>query len=84
MSSSADPIDEEDCGYLLTEYKFKVNNYLYGNEGDNIITVRSQVGNIFELGKEYTLFRVQLYFGVLHLIVYYNLYHYMFQKIVYS
>lgn len=48
------PIDEEDCGYLLTEYKFKVNNYLYGNEGDNIITVRSQVGNIFELGQEYT------------------------------
>ncbi len=46
--------DVEDCEYLLTEYTFKVSNYLYGEEGEDYITVRSQVGNLFELGKEYT------------------------------
>ena len=48
------PLSEEDCVYLMTEYKFRVSNYLYGNGEDEIITVRSQVGNIFELGHEYT------------------------------
>lgn len=45
---------EEDCEYLLTEYTFKVSDYLFGNDGETFITVRSQIGNVFELGKEYT------------------------------
>ena len=54
---SLDVLDasEEDCEYLLTEYKFRVTDYLFGNQGDEIITVRSQIGNAFELGKEYTI-----------------------------
>ncbi len=54
---SLDVLDasEEDCEYLLTEYKFRVSDYLFGNQGDKIITVRSQIGNAFELGKEYTI-----------------------------
>ena len=47
-------LNEEDCMYLMTEYKFKVRNYLYGSGDEEIITVRSQVGDIFEIGHEYT------------------------------
>lgn len=45
---------DEECEYLLTEYTFKVSNYIFGDVGESLITVRSQVGNIFEIGKEYT------------------------------
>lgn len=56
VNGTLDILDENDenCEILITDYKFKVSRYDYGYEGDNIITVRSQVGNIFELGKEYT------------------------------
>ncbi len=53
---SLESLDENEdmCEYLLTEYTFRVSDYIFGSEGESLITVRSQVGNIFELGKEYT------------------------------
>ena len=39
---------------VVTDYYFKVLNWAFGVPGEEIITVRSQVGNVFEIGGEYT------------------------------
>lgn len=46
------PSDEE-CMMLLTDYTFKVADFVKGEQGEQTINVRSQVGNAFEIGKEY-------------------------------
>jgi len=44
-------IDEVDS----TEYYFRVTDWLFGEEGDEIIRVNSIAGNIFEIDEEYTI-----------------------------
>ena len=42
-------------GMMITEYYFRVTEWLYGEPGEEIIRIRSEVGNIFEIGQAYTI-----------------------------
>jgi len=48
------PFSEEGCMVMFTDYYFKVINWAFGERGEDIIRVRSQVGNVFEIGNAYT------------------------------
>ena len=47
------------CEIQVTDYYFKVTNWIFGYPGEDIIRVRSQIGDIFEIGVPYT-------FSVIH------------------
>ncbi len=53
-SSEVVPVVAEESIVYLTDYVFEVKDYAYGAAGKERITVRSQVGDVFEIGKEYT------------------------------
>ena len=52
---------QQGCEIILTDYYFKVTNWVFGMPGEEIIRVRSQVGNVFEIGSEYTFAAMRLY-----------------------
>lgn len=67
-SSEVLPVCQEECEIMITDYEFAVKDYAFGSSGEKTITVRSQAGDIFEIGKEYT-------FAADHIdSVYYDLY----------
>jgi hypothetical protein len=45
---------------MITDYYFRVSNWAFGIPGEQIITVSSQVGNVFEIGREYTFSAIRL------------------------
>lgn len=50
----------ECCEVLFTDYYFRVINWAFGIPGEEIIRVRSQVGNVFEIGNEYTFAAIRI------------------------
>jgi len=48
------PFAHEGCEILITDYYFRITNWVLGTRGEEVVRVRSQVGNVFELGGTYT------------------------------
>lgn len=48
------PFRNENSERLETDYYFEITNWLFGEPTDEIIWVRSEIGHVFEIGKEYT------------------------------
>ena len=54
------PFGHEDCEVLDTDYYFRITSWVFGVPGEEIIRVRSQVGHVFEIGKEYTFSAIHI------------------------